>query len=453
MLGYSWREVLKLRPAMPLILLGFSLVPALWAHQVSQKRDIAVFRLSCYQWDVPESALGAVDEEIREAFINLGRFKVLGLAQRLEPGDLADFIDAVRKYREERVARPEEMQMGREFFTPADFERLAGSFIVVVPSVASYELEASGPGFQVMLKTSFTFINVEQDRCFAQVFVESQGLEASPELAGRRAMDGVAPRLACELRKIAEFQLKTGVLEVHGGEVILELGRDLGLKVGDEYLLVSSRVPDPGKTLASGTGLLVVKEVGEEVSVGRLVFASPRPREGEQLRELPLFGVQTTPYVHVVGGLFHPRGIKALAGLRQSVTRGFYAFRPIFGLEVPFITNILAAIPLNLYLGAEYVIRMGRLEVTPHASLGVGGAYIWYLGEGVSEDQKFAFTHIGGTAGVNVSYLFANKLLLLLEAGYLNWFSLVPAKYFFESDYLFPDYDGLYFGAGLTIKL
>jgi hypothetical protein len=95
---------------------------------------------------------------------------------------------------------------------------------------------------------------------------------------------------------------------------------------------------------------------------------------------------------------------------------------------------------------------MGRLEVTPHASLGVGGAYLWYLGERVSEEQKFAFTHIGGTAGVNLSYLFVNKLLLLLEAGYLSWFSLIPAKEF-AGGLSFPDYDGLYFGAGLTIKL
>ena len=396
--------------------------------------------------------LGAVDEEIQGAFINLGRFNVLGLTQRLEPGDLAAFIDAIRQYRGERMEMPQEVQMGREFFTQADFERLVGSFFVVVPSVASYVLKASGADFHVMLKTSFTFINVEQDRSFAQAFVESEGREASPDGAARRAMDGIAPRLAYELRKIPEFQLRTGVLEVHGSEVILELGRDLGVKVGDEYLLVSSRVLDSGKTLTSETGLLVVKEVSDEVSVGRLIYSSPRPREGGQLRELPLFGVETTPYVHVASGLFHPRGITALAGLRQSVSRGFYAFRPIFGLEVPLMANILAALPLNLYLGGEYVVRMGRLVVTPHASLGVGGAYLWYLGESVSEEQKFAFTHIGGTAGVNLSYLFANKLLLLLEAGYLSWFSLIPTKVF-ASGLFFPDYDGLYFGAGLTIKL
>jgi hypothetical protein len=40
-----------------------------------------------------------------------------------------------------------------------------------------------------------------------------------------------------------------------------------------------------------------------------------------------------------------------------------------------------------------------------------------------------------------------------LDVGYLNWFSLVPTKYFFDAEFLFPDYDGLFIGAGLTIKL
>jgi hypothetical protein len=436
---------LRLRAAVPFTLFFFCLACALWAQQASQRKDIVVFRLSCLQWDIPDSALGAVDEEIRGAFIDLGRFNVLGLAQRLEPGDLAAFAAAVRRCREERVEGPEEVQVGRESFTQADFQRLVGPFMVVVPSVASYVLEASGAGFRVMLKTSFTLISAEQDRSFAQAFVESEGLEASPEGAARRAVDGIAPRLAYELRRIPELQRETGVLEVHGSEVILELGRDLGVKDGDEYLLYS-------KSLASESGLLVVKEVGEQVSVGRLIYARARPGEGDSLRELPLFGVETTPYVHVAGGAFHPRGLTALVGLRQSVSRGFYAFRPIFGLEVPLLPDIAAALPLSLYVGAEYVIRVGRLEVTPHASLGVGGACLWHLGESVSEDRKFAFTHIGGTAGVNLSCLLANKLLFLLEAGYLHWFSLIPAKVF-AGGLSFPDYDGLYFGGGLTIKL
>ena len=354
---------MKSRRAVALLLLVLAVAPLAIAQQVSQKKDIAVFKLSYYQWDIPDSVLGGVDEEIRGVFVNIGRFNVLGMTQRLEPGDLSLFIDRIKAFKEVRAEMPEAVQMGREFFTQADFERLVGSFIVVVPSVASYVLEVKDDGdFHVALKTSFSFVNVEQGTTFAQAFVETEGTEDSPQGAARSAMDGIAMLLTYEIRKIPEFQLKTGVLEVHGGEVILELGRDMGIKVGDEFLLVASRVLDSGKTLTSENGLLVIKEVSDEVSVGKVLYARPRPQEGDQLREFPLLGVETTPYLHVASGLLYDPGkITGLIGLKGSVSRGFYGFRPIFGLEVPLIANILAALPLNLYVGGEYVLYLGRL--------------------------------------------------------------------------------------------
>ncbi len=363
---------MKSRRVVALLLLVLAVAPLAIAQQVSQKKDIAVFKLSYYQWDIPDSVLGGVDEEIRGVFVNIGRFNVLGMTQRLEPGDLSEFIDRIKAFKEVRAEMPEAVQMGREFFTQSDFERLVGSFIVVVPSVASYVLEVKDDGdFHVALKTSFSFVNVEQGTTFAQAFVETEGTEDSPQGAARSAMDGIAMLLTYEIRKIPEFQLKTGVLEVHGGEVILELGRDMGIKVGDEFVLVASRVLDSGKTLTTENGLLVIKEVSDEVSVGKVLYARPRPQEGDQLREFPLLGVETTPYLHVASGLLYDPGrIIGMAGIRGSVSRGFYGFRPIFALEVPFITNIIAAIPLNLYLGGEYMLYLGRLSVTPMASLG-----------------------------------------------------------------------------------
>ena len=444
---------MKSRRAIAILLLVLATVPLAVAQQVSQKKDIAVFKLSYYQWDIPNSVLGGIDEEIRGVFVNIGRFNVLGMTQRLEPGDLAGFIAKIKAYKEERVEMPEAVQMGREFFTQADFDRLVGSFIVVVPAVANYVLEVEKDGeFHVALKTSFSFINVEKGTTFAQAFVDTDGTEKSPDAAAKSAIDAIPFQLTYEVRKIPEFQLKTGVLEVQGSEVILELGRDMGIKVGDEFVLVASRVLQSGKTLTTENGLLVIKEVSDEVSVGKVLYAKPKPQEGDQLREFPLLGLETTPYLHVASGLLYDRGkITAMAGLRQSISRGFYGFRPIFALEVPFITNIIAAIPLNLYLGGEYLLYFGRFSVAPMAALGIGGAYLWYLGDSVSEKEKFAFTHFGAKANVSVAYLVNKKLRFTADVGYMNMFSFVPLKY--VNDVFFADYDGLFVGAGLTIKL
>jgi hypothetical protein len=439
-----------------LLLIGLLLfaVTAVFPQVVSERKELAVFRLSYYRWDIPNAVLGGIDEEIRSVFINLGRFDVVGLTQRLEEGDVNEFIDKIKQYKEQQVEIPEEVQMGQAFFTRADFDRLVGSFIVVMPSVANYVVTRLGAkNYQANIKTSFTFINVEEGRTFAQAFVDTEGKEETAELAIKEALDKIPMQLTYEVRKIPAFQIKTGILEVRGSEVILELGRDLGLKVGDEFVIVSSRILESGKTLSQENGLLVIKEVSDEVSVGKVIYARPQPQIGDQLQEIPRLGLDTSPYVHYAVGLAYDRNGTVIIGARQSFSRGFYSFRPLVGIEVPFVANIAAGLPLNIYVGGEYDIYFGRFQIVPTAAFGVGGAYLWYL-RNRSDEDKFIMTYVGGNAGIMVNYLFHKNFRFSLEVGYLNWFSLVPVKdvYIFKGKFLFPDYDGAYLGAGLTIK-
>jgi hypothetical protein len=425
---------------------------SLFSQTVSEKKEIAVFKLSYYRWDIPNEVLGGIDEEIRGVFINIGRFDVIGLTQRLEEGDVNQFIDKLKQYKEQTAEIPAEVQMGKEFFTQADFNRLVGSFIVVIPTVANYVLAPKDGKFQANIKTSFTFINVEEGKSFAQAFVDTQGSDKVPELAVKEAIDAIPTQLTFEIRKIQEFQLRTGILEVAGSEVILELGRNMGIKLGDEYVIVGGRILNSGRTLTSETGLLVIKEVSDEVSVGQVLYARPRPQVGDQLQEVPLFGVETTPYVQVASGLLFDRPMTTVIGIKGVASRGFWGVRPVFGLEVPLIANITFGIPVNLYGGVEYMLHLGRFSIAPMGTIGVGGAYLWYAD--VPDDEKFLMTYVGGKLGATFAYLFNKKLRLALDAGYMMWFSLVPD--FFGppvNDYLFPKYDGVYFGAGLTFKL
>ncbi len=50
-----------------------------------------------------------------------------------------------------------------------------------------------------------------------------------------------------------------------------------------------------------------------------------------------------------------------------------------------------------------------------------------------------------------MAYLFNKKMRFTGDVGYMNMFSFVPTKYI--NSIFFPDYDGLFIGAGLTIKL
>jgi hypothetical protein len=436
-----------------LLILSLFIISSISAQVVSERKEIAVFKLSYYRYDIPNAVLGGIDEEIRSVFINLGRFDVVGLTQRLEEGDLNEFIDKIKLYKEEKVEIPEEVQMGKEFFTKADFDSLVGSFIVVLPAVANYVVaRLDNDDYQVNIKTSFSFVNVEEGRTFAQAFVDTEGKDENQELAIKDALDAIPMQLTFEIRKIPEFQLKTGVIEVRGSEIIMELGRDLGLKAGDEYVIVSGEILQSGRTLTRENGLVVIKEVSDEVSVAKIIYAKPKPQIGDQLEEVPRLGMDTTPYVHFAKGLVYDRDSTIVIGARQTLSRGFYSFRPFAGIEVPLIANILAGIPLNLYIGGEYNIYLGRFQLVPRVALGGGGAYLWY--RDVPDEDKFLWTYVGGNAGISLNYLFHKNFRFSIEAGYLHWFSLVPLKnvYIFKGKFLFPDYDGLFVGTGVTIK-
>ena len=419
------------------VLIFFSAL--LFAQEVSEKKEIAVFKLSYYDWDIPDAVLGNIDEELKSVFINIGRFNVIGMTQRLEEGDLGVFIDKIKEFKEEDVEIPEEVQMGHDFFTEADMNQLIGSFIVVIPSVSNFILESLDSGYiEATVKTAFNFINVQEGRTFAQFFVETEGTDENEQKAIKEAVDGIPMKLTYEIRKISEFQLKTGILEVRGSEVILELGRDLGLKLGDEYLIVLTRVLNSGKTISTEKGLIIIKSVDEEVSVGKVLYSKGKPQVGDQLKEIPRLGIDTTPYVRLA---MDPIGIGAeeimvIAGVRQSISRGFYSFRPLTGLEMP-LHNIGVGIPVNFYVGGELDLYFGRFQLIPMAAIGLGGVYLY-------DSEDFYLSHIGGMANVTLTFLFHKNMKLTLDAGILFWPTL--------DESLFDTYGGVFIGGGLCIK-
>ena len=425
-----------------------ALGPALFSQEVSRKKELAVFNLSYYKWTIPPSALGGIDEQVRAVFVNLGRFDVIGMTYRLGEDEVAAFVERIRAYKTENVEIPEQVQMGQEFLTQADMNRLVSSFIVVIPSVASFITDRGKDGdYTTEIRTSFTFVNVEKIESFAQFFVNTRGSDASPAKATQKAIDAIPNQLTFEIRKIPEFQLRTGILEVRGGEVVLEFGRDMGVKVGDEYLIMSSRVLKSGKQVSGEKGLLIVRRVEDEISTARIVYSNGAPQEGEQLQELPRLGIDATPFVHAVALQLDPSSpfeVPVLAGIRVGLSRGFYAFRPHVSIEMPLhlladSADVYGGIPLNVSVGGEYNLYLGRLQLVPMVAVGIGMAIP--LG---ADKKDFQLTHFGGSAQLAVTYLFSRDTKLVGEAGYLVWATGVSSG--------LASYEGVFGGIGISWK-
>ncbi len=440
---------------------------AAFSQEVSKKKEIAIFRLSHYSWNIPDAALGSIDEELKAVFINLGRFDVIGMGYRLGEGDVNEFMSKIREFKQQNVKIPDKFQMGQEIFTEGDMNRLIGSFIVVVPAVTFFDVQREEKtvvggrrvvSFSSKIKTSFTFVNVAEAKPMAQFFVETSGSDENGDRAVQNAINAIPQRLEFEITKIPEFTLKTGVLENNRGEVVLQLGRDMGIKRGYEFALVNERVLATGHKLDSETGLLVIKEVGQEVSVGTVLFGDPKV--GDQLREVPRLGTEATPYLDV---LLNPtgagEGYYVLFGVNAVATKGFYDIRPLVGFEFPLplapegsLLPLMWAFgfPFNAYVGGEYAIYMRRLQVRPQAGIGFGMLVPWAVS---TEDP--IFTHVGGFVTLKLSYLFSRDTAISADLGYKAWFGIYDRLF----DVIDPGatgettYTGVRVGVGISRKL
>lgn len=461
-----------------LALLLLHAASAVTAQEFSRRQELAVFRLS-YYGQPPVSppvglrvevrgprgsvtvelrgtgnpqndslfvrAFGAVDSRIRDVFVNLGRFTVIGMAQRLSAATVGDFIALLDEYRSQAAGLPEAVLLGQEAFTEADFRRLAGGFVVVIPSVTWYSLEPIDGGHRATIETSFTFVNVATTETFAQFQIRSTGADRQAERAVRDAVDGIAPELSFRIRSLPEFRISTGVIDVDGRDVILEFGRNMGLQPGEEYAIVADRAIAGGYVVSTETGLLVVREVHEQHSVGRVLYATPRVRPGDQLREVPRRGFDLGPYYEVLtDGL----GITSVLGLRAAASRGFYDWRPWAAFELP-LRGVLFGryLPVNVSVGGEWNAHLGRFRLTPAAAIGVGGA----VPIGDAADDRFRVSHVGASVRVSGSLLVTRDMLVSATIGAGYWASLYGGADPVVRETL-SSYGGLIIGIGVIFK-
>jgi hypothetical protein len=141
-----------------------------------------------------------------------------------------------------------------------------------------------------------------------------------------------------------------------------------------------------------------------------------------------------------------------MPGLRITAARGFYNVRPYLALQMPlshmgsflyWSSSWLEILPFNFLLGAEYVMYMGKLAVSPYA--GVGLSYI-HVETVLSTFETDFLSHVGGQGGARVSYLLNRNTRVFADLGYETWIAI--------SDFWGnTSYGGVSAGLGIAFKL
>jgi hypothetical protein len=423
------------------------------SQEVSEKKDVSVFDLSYYGWKFPEEALGSADSTIRKVFVDMGRFRVLEVRKRFNnDNDLYKFIKRIKKIKEKEVEIPDEVSFGHVVFTESDFEALISSFIVIIPEITFYDLnkqyndDGDFIGYEVILKTSYTVLDANTMEIVAKPVVETSGYSKDRDQAWESAIQSIPSLLEFELKKIPIFTLKTGVLEVHGGSVTLEKGKNMGINTGFEFEIIRNKVLASGFNKESSVGLVLVNSVFEEISEATILYGNPE--EGDQLVEVPRMGIDGILYMHLLYNL-DSKTMSLLPGLEVIGSRGFYTFKPVFGIELV-IADLLSSgedgyfdmisyygVPMNIYGGFSYNIYMGRLQIAP--TVVVGATII----APYDDNDDGWLTHLGGKGYLAVNYLTSRDMKISLDLGYSYWLNI--------SDF-FKAYGGVLAGLEIVFK-
>jgi hypothetical protein len=409
---------------------------------VSTKQDIAVFALGYYGWFIPPQALGTIDLKIQKVFSDIGRFTVFGTTQRLSSGGLQQFVDALRQAKQVNFVLPEQYQFGEAFLTKAEFERLTGAFIVVVPVVTNFAVywNSKAGTWNCNITTGVTFIDVAHDATVLSIeSIDTSGSDkTSQNNAVMSAINAIPPELEYRIRAIPEFQINTRILEAKGSTVKIQLGANMGLKKGDEYAIIEKQTVG-GIEDTRESGLIMITDVSQQLSTGRILYRSGALDANTQLKEIARRGTDLDLYLHTSEG-------ETLPGLRMTASRGFFPLRPYIGIQMPLSGAIsiftVTIIPVNAIFGAEYMIPIGRLHLAPYA--GAGLTYL-HLVEAVTGYENNFLSHLGFQAGGRVGYLINRNTRLFVDVGLDYWRALDTA--------LFNDYGGLTVGAGVSFKL
>lgn len=432
-----------------LLIVGSAL--AIAQPQISEKKEIAIFSLGFYGWNIPSDTLGTIDIDIQRVFLDLGRFTIFGMEKRFSTSDVDQFITILKKMKESTFVLPEKYQFGEAFLTEADFNKLVGAFIIAVPVVTSYNSQfVDNKEWRTDIKTNVTFIDVSDGTMIGIANVQTQGTSRETQYKSiQEAISGIPMQLQFEIRKVSQFQNVTRVLASGFGGVDIQLGQNMGIKPGDEYAVIESDELE-GFLDEREVGLILIKEVGSTRSKGTVLYSSVPVVKDVQLREIPRLGVDMAVYAHNYTYFAGGNNLDSafVIGIRAELTRGFYNFRPYGAVQV--ITDTSMGIPLNAIIGGQYSAYLRRLEVGGRAGFAGSTNAILRLIEGaVSEDDDPWFTHYGVSAGAYLSYLLSRNLKVFIEVqgdymlGIGDFIGFNPLS----------SYGGYQLGLGATFKL
>lgn len=392
-------------------------VPAAFSQEA--KEELALFSLSHYEFQVPGGALSLVDESIAEVFASYGLYAVAPHAYRIDTDGVEQLAETIRSLEEKAEGPPETIRLGPELVE--DFPALYEASLAVVPVMVGYRNERVDDRYTANLELTFSFIDIQMGGVSQVVSVAVSGSADTAQGAVQGAADTIADALVSALKNLPEFQIKSGIIDVRGRRVFLSFGKVLGVRPGDEYAIVERDTGDPVET-----GLIIIDEVKDKISIATLLYSEQELRPDDLVMEIPRSGFDTGAKMRTI--ILRDEIVSSI-GVRQSISRGLFSYRPFIGLDIPFAIDLTPGTPkrtdlpgliFHLYAGGEMNWYLWKFQFVPSVALGIGPSIP------VGDGDALRFSHAGGFAEMVTHYMINRNVKLSFALGYSSWFALSP---------------------------
>ncbi len=415
--------------------------------EVSEKQDVSVFGVYS-SYNMPSAAVMYFDDQMIGIFNSMKRFKVIGYQYRLDDSSAVKFIEHIKSLKEQKALKDQrylDEDLGVVIIPGAEFDKLVNSFFIIIPSVSGWriteakvqkqktDLKGNVQTYYVLEQTAEVSVSIkilDAEGSLMDVYnaTETKKSEKGAQDAYRKAIDSALGGLNLFLRKTDQFKLKTKVLQNLGSKVYLQLGKDLGVKPGYEFVLKKKMTIGEGFTTSIDAGLVRVSTIGDNYSVATILKGAPQAND--QLIESAMAGGRFNIYAGVVladpgvsilnisgeyngTATFSPNAMGIDLGIAVEAEIGYSL---LSRLAIGMVLNSPSLFYADLGLG--YELYLGSFSLAPELDLSAG-----LIAADLGGNYSLGGLFFGIKPKVSLNIQISQKFKFRLYGGYSLYFA------------------------------
>ena len=301
----------------------------------------------------------------------------------------------------------------------------------ISPKITEFNIiESETSGLFLKISIIFTFED-NRDNNARDFSISAIGWGQSKSAVITDALNKIVNQFEYVIIEFEELTDRFRVLDVFQGTVVINAGRNRGIKKGDFFY---SYDYNTGKR----TGNFVIERREENLAFARVLNTKVEPETADLLKGYNYIGILSKTYVNYFSGNTFSG---YLAGTRVLWTRGLYSVNPALGIDIydlaDFNDNKLTL--MSPYIGLRIVRYIKSFSLSSTFSLNRG-----YVSSSDIEGVAPGWEYYGGTAKAEIEKRIMKHFSIHIEGGYTGFFSPDHENY--------PEISGFIFGAGIGLK-